>query len=167
MNMRFFAYGTGTERSLDDVMQVLKEFLAKNPTETVIINVCRETGTEDMSRDEQIALVNKRLKEHFDRYKDIIYGNGVFTGIPTMGECRARWSCFPKIRTKSDTEPTTGERGNPAVWMTALPSIAVYPPRSRKLISGRKPFTAVIPFLLPFGCLRTAQRSAVSGICRT
>ncbi|MBR2760967.1 MAG: hypothetical protein IKD66_07335, partial [Solobacterium sp.] len=62
----------------------------KNPTETVIINVCRETGTEDMSRDEQIALVNKRLKEHFDRYKDIIYGNGVFTGIPTMGECRGK-----------------------------------------------------------------------------
>ncbi len=99
-NMRYFCYnGTGMSISLYDVLGDIEEFLRSHPTETVIINVCRESGDSKKTVEEINAIVDQRLKEHFQKEsrktnpatgKSYLYGSGNFSSLPTLGECRGQ-----------------------------------------------------------------------------
>lgn len=90
LNMRFFV-SDSQQKTLDQVLGTIRSFLNAHPTETVIINVARESGAQSLSSAQRDAIIYPRLKAILKGYSDIVYGgeNG-FSGMPTLGQCRGK-----------------------------------------------------------------------------
>ena len=105
---RFFCKDrNGEYLTLEMVLQKIIGFLKEHPTETVVINLSRETGAEDVEKEELNRSIYQRIREHLrypyeqknpytkpQPYKRYLYTEdgkfGCFSRMPTLGECRGQ-----------------------------------------------------------------------------
>ena len=104
VNGRYFCKTrTGVHMNLRHVFQYLKDFLHAHPSETVIVCLSRETGTENEDPNKLNKTVYERIKTHLQELYDAkndaagnkryLYTEGsfkTFSKMPTLGQCRGQ-----------------------------------------------------------------------------